>query len=313
MRIFILFFIIIFVFVISYIGKKAINKPENRITDSHNCINSKDYDPEKNGLIVSLAPSITEILFELDLGHRIIGVTRYCDFPPAALAKTNIGGYYDPNYEYILKLQADLIIMLSEHKEPQKHLSELGLNTLVVDHKSIAGILDSITTIGNACGAEQKAKSIVYNIESRLEQIKKKTEDLPRPKVMIVVEKNTEADILRDVCISGRDGFYDEMIKLAGGLNVYEGNIAFPLVSREGIINLNPDIVIDIITDLGKNDQDTSRIPKIWKAISQINAVINERVYILKEDYLTIPGPRFILITEKMASIIHPEIAWEQE
>jgi ABC-type Fe3+-hydroxamate transport system substrate-binding protein len=64
---------------------------------------------------------------------------------------------------------------------------------------------------------------------------------------------------------------------------------------------------------LGKNDQDTSRIPKIWKAISQINAVINERVYILKEDYLTIPGPRFILITEKMASIIHPEIAWEQE
>ena len=303
--------IIILAFTGSYLGKKAIHESGNGISDTPVWTDSQDHNRKKYRLIVSLAPSITEILFALGLGDRVVGVTRYCDFPPAAHTKTNIGGYYDPNYESIVKLCADLVIMLSEHKGPKQHLSELGLNTLVVNHKSISGILNSITIIGKTCGAEQKAESIVHDIQLRMERIRQKTESLPRPRVMIFVEKNMGSGTLRDVCISGRDGFYDEMIRLAGSVNAYAGNVAFPVVSREGIIRLNPEVIIDMIPDFDEKDRDKVMILKEWDAVSQVNAVIKKRIYVFGEDYVVIPGPRFILILEKMARVIHPEVAWE--
>src|SRR3954470_481013 len=100
--------------------------------------------------VVSLAPSITEVLFELGLGDRVVGVTRYCVFPPEARAKPQIGGYYDPNYEAISAARPDLAVVLPEHAEIRKELEHLGLKVLTVDHTSVQGILASIQLIGDA-------------------------------------------------------------------------------------------------------------------------------------------------------------------
>ena len=205
-------------------------------------------------------------------------------------------------------LRADLVIMLQEHEEPRQYLSELGLNTLVVNHKSISGILNSITVIGKTCGFDKKAESIVHDLQLRMERIRQKTEGLPCPRVMISVEKNMGSGALKDVYISGREKFYDEMITLAGGVNAYAGDVAFPVVSREGIVQMNPEVIIDMIPDIDEKDWDKAMISKEWDAVSRVDAVRKGRVHVFGEDYVVIPGPRFILILEKMARLIHPEV-----
>jgi len=303
--------IVLLAFTGSYLGKKAIHESGSRISDVNVLTYSQDHDSKKYRLIVSLAPSITEILFALGLEDSVAGVTRYCDFPSAARTKTSVGGYYDPNYESIVTLYADLIIMQEEHEEPRQYLSELGLNILVVNHKSISGILNSITVIGKTCGVGKKAESIVDDLQLRMERIRQKTEGLPRPRVMISVEKNMGSGTLKDVYISGKENFYDEMITLAGGVNAYTGDVAFPTVSREGIVQMNPEVIIDMIPDIDEKGWDKATISKDWDALSQVDAVSKDRVYVFGEDYIVIPGPRFILILEKMARLIHPEVDWE--
>jgi len=295
----------------SYLGKKAMHEFDRVICDFNFITCQKDHKSEEYRRIVSLAPSITEILFALGMEDRIAAVTRYCDFPTAARSKPGVGGYYDPNYESIVTLCPDLVIMLDGHEGPRRYLPELGLNTLIVNHKGVSGILNSITVIGEACGVGTKAASIVHDLRLRMKRVRQKTEGLPRPRVIISVEKNIESGTLKDVCISGREKFYNEMITLAGGVNAYSGDVAFPIVSREGIVQMNPEVIIEIIPDRGEKDLNQATTSNEWAGLSQVDAVRKGRIYALREDYAVIPGPRFILILEKMTRSIHPEVDWK--
>jgi len=305
----VLLFVVLIAFSGSYLAKKAIHGSGSRSYHATAATDSQGHVQGNHSRIISLAPSITETLFQLGLGDRVVGVTRYCDYPREALAKAKVGGYYDPNYEAILLLNPDLILMLPEHEEPREHLGKLGLSILVVDHKTIPGILNTIMTIGKVCGVEQAAESIVSDLRTRMEHIRQTTEGLPRPRVMISVGRNMGS--LKDVYVSGRGGFYDEMITFAGGKNAYVGNIAFPVISGEGIIRLNPEVIIDMVPDLEEKGLDEAMILKEWETVSQVDALRNGRVHVFGQDYVVVPGPRFILIVEQMARVIHPQAEWK--
>jgi iron complex transport system substrate-binding protein len=246
------------------------------------------------------------------LGDRVVGVTRFCRNPPEARSKRTVGGYYDPNYETILSLRPDVVIMLPEHEEQKRHVTRLGLRVLVLDHRGIDGILDSIATIGQACGAEEKAATLARDLRGRIERVQHKTNRLPRPRVIVSVGRNMGSGALRSVYLSGRQGFYNELIELAGGENAYQGSAAFPVFSVEGIARLNPDVIIDLVTDLEEHGWERARILKEWETAFPVNAVRNGRVHVLGQDYVVVPGPRFILILEEIARIIHPEAGWEK-
>lgn len=262
--------------------------------------------------IISLAPSITEVLFALGLGDRVVGVTNFCDYPVEARSKEKVGGYYDTSYETILALESDLVIMLPEHEKQKKYLEKLGIPILVVDQRDTQGIIKSIITIGQACGNEKKARDVVSDINTRMDHIKKRTWGLPRPKVLICVGRTMGSETLEDIFISGRKGFYNEITTLAGGINAYEGHeIRYPTVTGEGITRLNPDVIIEIIPDLPERGLNEEKVKKEWDLLPGVDAVKNGRVYIFGQDYVATPGPRFILILEQMAKAIHPEINWE--
>lgn len=302
---------VIAVFAASYLAKWALRNGEPAasgvVTSSDSVLRpGKSY---RN--IISLAPSITETLHVLGMMDRVVGVTRYCDYPPEALTKTEIGGYYDPNYEAIMALQPDLIIMLAEHEAPREYLSKLGFDVVVVNHKSITGILQSIKSVGEACGVFQKATSITSDIRVRMERIRKQTEGLAAPRVMVSIGRNMGSGTLQDVYISGKEGFYDEMIELIGGVNAYDGGVAFPVVSGEGIIQMNPEVIIDMVPDLEEQGWDADMIYEEWAVVSHVDAVKNHRIHIFGEDYVAVPGPRFISIMEKMARVMYPEVDWE--
>jgi iron complex transport system substrate-binding protein len=303
--------IIIVCFGVSFLVKTALRRGKPQVSES-TTVSGLPVEPGgAYRRIVSLAPSITENLYVLGMMDRVVGVTRYCDYPPEALEKAKVGGYYDPNYEAILALEPDLIIMLAEDEAPRKHLAELGFNIVVVNHKSIEGILRSIETIGDACGAAQKAKAVTGDLRARMKRLQEKTAGLPHPRVMISVWRNMGSGALEDVNISGKEGFYDEMIERLGGVNVYSGRVPFPIVSDEGILRMNPDVIIDIVPDLKARGWNPETIAGEWKSVVQVNAVRNHRVYVFGEDYVAVPGPRFILIMEEMARAMYPELDWD--
>ncbi|MBN2242782.1 MAG: ABC transporter substrate-binding protein [Acidobacteria bacterium] len=304
--------IVVAAFGISFLAKRAIQKNEEAGAPGAVALPAGGDEARVFPMrIISLAPSITETLHALGLMGRVVGVTRYCDYPPEALAKTRIGGYYDPNYEAIVTLDPDLIILLAEHDGPRKHLAGLGYDIVAVDHKSISGILRSIEAVGAACGASEKAKSVTDGIRVRMARIREKASGQPSPRVMVSIGRNMGSGALNDVYISGKEGFYDEMIEMIGGVNAYGGGVAFPVVSSEGIITMNPEVIIDMVPDLEENGWTQDMIRGEWKALYQVDAVKRNRVYVFGEDYVAVPGPRFISIMEKMARAMYPGIDWD--
>jgi len=259
--------------------------------------------------IISLTPSITEILFTLGLGEKVVGVTSYCDWPPEAKKIDKIGGYYDPNYELVVAKRPDLVIMLYEHEEAYGYLRRLGIDCLRVDHKTIKGITESIITIGRECGASSKGEEIAAGINGQLKEIGGKVKGLKRPKVMICVGRNMGSAGLQEVFIAGKNQFYDELITAAGGTNVYQDEaFKFPAISREGIMRLDPEVIIDLVSKTETKPVSKEKIMEQWDTLKGVKAVDTGRVYVFDADYVVIPGPRVVLTLRDMVRAIHPEV-----
>jgi len=257
--------------------------------------------------IVSLAPSITESLFALGLGERVVGVTDFCDYPPEALTKSKVGGYYDLNYEAILALRPDLVVCLPEHHEHLEDLDRLDLSHLTVDHRRVSMILGSLTALGETCNVLDRSQILIQEIRRRMATVQNRVIDGQRPRILVCVGRNMGSATIDDVYIAGRGGFYDEMITLAGGVNAYQDNLAFPMVTGEGLLRLQPEIIIDMVADLSEKGLTEAAVLEQWHSLADLQAVQDKRVFLFTEDFVVIPGPRFIQILEKMAAVIHPE------
>ncbi len=299
----VLIVIVIVVFGTCFVAKGLLVEPPRE-----NEVGSREY-----RRIISMAPSVTETLFALGLGERVVGVTQYCDYPPEALEKSQVGGFHNPNYEAVMALRPDLVVMLDSEAQPRQVFDKLGVDTLEMHHKSIDGILDSIGILGNAFGAETRAKEITSDIRARLERIELKTAGRSCPTVMFSIDRTLGAGRLEDVYISGCDGHIDRIMELAGGQNVYQqGGARFPVVSREGMINLNPQVIVDLVRGLSARDVSNEEVLADWDQLSEVDAVRQGRVFVIDDDYAFVPGPRFILMVEKLARLIHPEVDWEE-
>ncbi len=261
--------------------------------------------------IVSLSPSTTETLFALGLGDRVFGVTRFCNYPPEARRRKRVGGYLDPNYEAIALLAPDLVILLPEQERAGRFLDELGIGHITVDNKTVRDILGTIERIGTTCGAGEAARALVDSIETRMALIRETIEGLPRPRVLVAVERAVEAGTLREVYVAGKGTHYDELLHAAGGVNAYPGKrINYPMLTAEGIIQCNPEIIIDIRPLLEADSPRIERVVREWETVSAVEAVRGGRVHVLTGNYAVIPGPRFITLLERMARIIHPDVNW---
>ncbi len=245
--------------------------------------------------IVSLAPSITETLFFLGLGDKVVGVTRYCNFPPEAQTKTIIGGVIDPNYEIIVSLKPDLIIMTVEGntKESFDKLSSLGFKIFVTNPRNFDGIFKTMLDIGKICGVEDRAISLVDSLKRELDKIKKKNIAKAKPKIFVLLSLNP-------VMTAGKNTFINEIIEKAGGINV-AGNSKqnYPIFNREEILKVNPDIIILTDPKVGK-DELLNMFPE-WK---HIKAIKENKIFKIDPDILLRPSPRVVLATKIIAQLI---------
>ncbi|PCJ66142.1 MAG: ABC transporter substrate-binding protein [Candidatus Hydrogenedentota bacterium] len=261
--------------------------------------------------IISMAPSITEVLFALDRGDQVVGVTRYCLYPPEAQENTSIGGFMDPNYEAIVALKPDLVILLPIHHDAQARMEQFGITTLSVEHRTLDGILNSIAIIGEATNAASNADALLKNITGRIIAIEEKTASLDRPSVLLSAGRSIGSGKLEEVYVAGKNQWYDDVITLAGGVNAFKNeSIQFPALSGEGLYRLNPDVVVEMVPDMKERGFTKEQIVREWDSMPECSAVKNNRVHVFDADYTTIPGPRFIQLIEDLAQVLHPDIDW---
>jgi len=271
--------------------------------------------PTRASRIVSLAPSVTETLFAVGLGDRVVGVTRFCAYPPGVASLPKVGGYHDPNFEAIVRLRPDLVVMLVEHQWLLPAFSKLGLNSLVVNHKTIDGVLESLPLLGEASGRQEleQALRIRGDMVRRLDRVRDTTAGLARPRVMFSIDRILGTGGLESVYIAGPDGFFDTMIELAGGQNAFQGKgVRFPVVSSEGILRIDPEVIIDMVSGMAHARPDEATLKADWQQLARVDAVRNGRVYVVAEPYAFVPGPRVVLLVEKLARLIHPEVSWPE-
>ena len=257
--------------------------------------------------IVSTAPSVTETLFALGLGDRVAGVTRFCKFPPEAIEKPKIGGYLDLNFEAMVMLRPDLVVLLDEQTEIADRLHEAHIPTLTVDHRSIDAVLESMLTIGRTCHVEKNAAQLVDSLRSRLERLAQETAGRPKPRVLIAVDRTLGVGRIEDLYVAGNEGHLTALVEAAGGTNVYDGAVRFPQVSAEGIIAMNPDIVLDCVSEEALAAHGDKTLTADWRRLDAVDAVRHRRVYLMADDHATIPGPYCVDVAERIARLIHPD------
>lgn len=261
--------------------------------------------------IVSMAPSITETLYALGLGDHVAGVSRFCEYPPEVSEKPRVGGYFDPNLEAILLLKPDLVILLEEQVESVPAMMRLNLETLVVNHKTIDGIIESFRTIGRVCGRGLEGRRMVQQIGERLDSIRNKTKDAPRPSVLLVMDRTFQSGKLNDIYVAAADEYFDTIIDAAGGRNVCRiESVRNPVVSSEGIIWLNPDVIVDLVWPGALQQFDREQIIADWSVLPQVKAVKDDRILVYDKSFACVPGPRFIKFLDVLARELHPELNW---
>ena len=165
-----------------------------------------------------------------------------------------------------------------------------------------------------ASNTDVSASEMLKNIRKRIRVVKSITSDLPKPKVLLSVDRNAGTQLFSEVYVAGKNIFYDKLITLAGGKNICNTrNIRYPVLSGEGIIRLNPDVIIDIVPDYKEKGLEIKNIIDEWNRFPSVEAVINKRVYVFGDNFTAIPGPRFILTLEALAKTIHPEVQWKHQ
>ncbi|MDI6896670.1 ABC transporter substrate-binding protein [Methanocella conradii] len=271
------------------------------ITDDKGRVVTIKKMPER---IVSLSPTNTEVLFALGLGDRVIGVTDYCNYPPEALNKTKVGGITNVNVEQVAALNPDIVFAASlTKKETAERLDSMGYPVFVNDPRNLSDIDKSIMNVGRACGAEENATRLCNEINASIKAITDKTatlNDSQRPRVLMLLDTY-------DFYVAGSNCYGDDLIKIAGGQNVAYKLDDYKAMSKEAVIDADPDIIIMPVDQYSQADFEKLRNgTEDW--MTQLSAVRNGKVYAIASDPIFRPGPRVVDAAQDMAKIIHPEL-----
>lgn len=253
--------------------------------------------------IVSLSPSNTEILADLGLIDRIVGVTEVCDYPPEVKDKPHIGGYSAISIEKVSAARPDLVIASDlTPKETVDRLLDLGMPVVVVAPRNIDHMIRDIRMVGILTGSERRAEELVEQLSERLDGV------LPCPSASGLP---TVAHVVwhEPLYVSGNDTLQNDVIVHAGGKNVFADRNGWSTVSLEEFLMKNPDIII-VSGGGGMDSSEKDVILEAFMTLPQyasLSAVKHNRVHAVDADLISRPAPRIVDATEQVARLIHPE------
>ena len=254
--------------------------------------------------IVSLSPNLTEIVFALGLGDRVVGVSNNCDWPADAKQKPKMGTFWQPNTEAIIAAKPDLVVCESflQHKEVAETLKRAGLRVISLHAESIEELYNAITQIGQAAGCSDKAESLVENIKNEIDQMRAKASSAKKVKVLWAVQ--TEP-----MRVAGVKTFVNEIIDLAGGQNVIEPTgDQYPSVGTETILTCGAEVIIQSAMGTEDITKQQEAAEKFWSRYANLPAVKDKKVYVIEADTVLRLGPRLPEGVKAVAKLLRPEL-----
>jgi len=261
--------------------------------------------------IVSTAPSITELLYSLGLGDKIVGVDRFSRYPPDALKKPRVGDYAAPNLEVITSLRPDLVMIPTNPVQLRQRLEALRLRVLELNQEGIPALYESIRIVGQATGTTAQATRLTAQIRGDLEATRARSAKLRRTRILFVAGHTPQR--LEGLIVAGGASYLNEIIDIAGGENIFrDAKGAYPAVSLEEILARNPEVIIDMgemADTVGVTDAQKQAVQKLWTGMSSVSAVRNGRVHAVASDIFVVPGPRVVQAAAEFLKLLHPEAA----
>lgn len=257
--------------------------------------------PDKPQRVVSLAPSITEIVFALDQGHRLQGVTTYSDFPPEAAKLPKVGSYVHLDLEKIVALKPDLCIAIKDGNPRviAQRLESLKIPVYAVDPNNLETIMKTVLEIGTLLNAKGRANQLVQNMDLRIQKVKSLVAKAThRPRVFFQIGVTPIVSV-------GTRTFIHELIVKAGGTNLAAGPIPYPRFSREKVLALSPEIII--ITSMARSAI-FEKVKAEWEKWPNMPAVRNRRIFVEDSNFFDRPTPRLVDGLELLTRLIHPEL-----
>jgi iron complex transport system substrate-binding protein len=249
--------------------------------------------------IISLAPSVTEVLFALGLGDRVIAVTSYCDFPLEAKTKEKVGDTLSPNPERLIALKPDLVIITtaSQLEKLMQQLGELNIPIYVTNPRTVREVIASIRKIGDATGTTEKAGEIAIDMELRIADVERRVNALPKVRVLYVLQT-------APLITAGRNTFINDLINLAGGQSISGSETAdYPQLSRETAIARVPEVIVAPET----HGTELVKEEDVRRDFAVTPAVKTNRIVRVNPDWTDRPGPRIVEGLEQLAQGLHPQ------
>ncbi|WP_448383801.1 ABC transporter substrate-binding protein [Desulfosoma sp.] len=256
--------------------------------------------PEEPRRVITLAPSLTEMVFALGAGHRVVGVSRYSNFPPQVQDLPKVGSYVQPDVEKIVALTPDLCLAVKDGnpREVVEKLERVGIPVYAVNPKNLKEVMETLTALGDVLQAQEEARKVKDRMERRLEEVDRRLRGVERrPRVFFQIGVTPIVSV-------GTETFAQELIHRAGGVNVAAGPEPYPRFSVEQVLALRPDV---IVVSSMEREQVFETVRAEWMRWRGIPAVAFERIHLVPSDLFDRPGPRLADGLELLARILHPE------
>ena len=249
--------------------------------------------------IVSLVPSVTEIIYALKAEAVLVGVTDFCDFPPEARQQPTVGGMVAPSLEAIVARKPDLVIATSEgtREDTFTQLSRVGIPVYLVAAHHVADATSLIRRLGELTGHDGAAAPLAARLEQRIDAVRKAVQPFTRPRVLYVLWPEP-------LIVPGRGAMVSELIEIAGGRSLTADDPdAWPRYSLEAAVARNPEVIL-----LANHGAGTGAIEmEKWRRLTSLPAVKSGRLMSVSGDLIHRYGPRFVDGLEQLARAIHPE------
>jgi iron complex transport system substrate-binding protein len=266
------------------------------VSGSGRTVGGQTHPPQR---IVSLIPSVTEMLFAMGVGPQVIGVSNFDQYPPEVQTRAKVGGLIDPDIERILSLKPDLIIVYGTQTELREQMQRAGVPIYPYEHAGLSDITSTMRALGRRVGSEAAATALASRIDADIAEVRRRVAGKPRPRTLLVFGRDSET--LRGIYASGGVGFLHDMLEAAGAVNVFaDVKRQSVQAASELVLTRAPDVILEI-RDRGRPNL------RAWEALGSIPAVRAHRIYLLTGDDIVNPGPRVAQAVRRIAETLHPD------
>lgn len=246
------------------------------------------------------------MLFAVGAGPQVVAVSSFDRYPPEVTKLQHVGALLDPDVERILSLHPDLVVVYASQSDLRTQLDRAKIPTYVYSHAGLADITTTLQQVGERVGHGREAEDLTKRIQEQIDLVRRRVAGLGRPRTLIVFDRESLA--LRGIYASGGVGFIHDMVDAAGGDNVFS-DVKQPAVqaTTELILARRPDVVLELRGDPIPPAIRTKEIA-VWRSLTSLPAVRNNRVYLIDQQMSVVPGPRVGEGIELIAHTLHPDL-----